>query len=175
MKIRLATPLLVFIVLSLAIPAVALDLEARTYYGHGSLTLPIGDFSDYAGIGIGGGGGMVVPFDQALTFKSELGLNLFSGKSFQNYDSRVIMIPLIGLASYQLDPEGPIYALGGFGLTMVHVSLDYPNNGNDSDNDIELTLTGGAGYKLNNQLAVEWRLTIISNSNYLSVNGVYHF
>lgn len=158
--------------------ALALDMEARSFYAQGILSLPTGDFGDVAGTGFGGGVGVLVPHDAQLNFRGEIGFLFFGGQTFGDLDYSYSMIPVVALAEYTFQPGGPFYGLGGLGLFVSRFSVDGSAGGisfDDSDSSTDFGVTLGAGYRLNEQFSVEGRFNLISDANQATVSGVYHF
>ena len=156
-----------------------LNFEAKSYYAHGVLTLPSGDFGDVAGTGIGGGIGLRVPYSEQLDFRGELGYIMYGGQDFGSYEWSYGMIPLTVLGEYRMQPDSPGYFLGGLGLTIVRVSWEgddaFFGTVDESDSSTEFSLSLGGGYDVNEQFSVEGRYNIISDTSYLSVHGTYAF
>ena len=174
------------LVLTLAGSAMAqLDLTAKSFYGQGMLVLPFGGLGDQAGIGIGGGGGVTVPYSELLNFRAELGLILFAGKDIEFLGTKqewsTMLIPATVLGQYRMKVEDPYYLLGGLALTLSRSSYDSTTSTilgtqtlSSDDNGIEFDLTVGGGYDVTEQFAVEGRLHL-SGAGYLSLHGLYAF
>ena len=172
--------LVLFILALSAGSALALDMEAKSFYAQGIFALPTGDWSDAAGNGFGGGIGMLVPHNEQLNFRGEVSFIKFGGKSFGDYDWSYRVIPIVALAEYTFQYDSPLYGLGGLGLYMGHFSADYtgPDGfgfGSYDDNNNDFGLVIGGGYHVNEQICVEGRFNIVSDSNELTIHGVYHF
>ena len=173
----------VALVLSVAGSAMAqLDMAAKSFYGQGILTLPTGDFGDMAGTGFGAGLGMTVPYSELLNFRGEFGYIMYGGKDFGVYEYTFSMIPITVLGEYHMTADSPAYFLGGLGLTMVRsnwkgsydiLGTTYSVDEDESSSEIGFTL--GGGYQVNEQVAIEGRINMISDSNYLSIHGTYAF
>lgn len=166
----------------LTTPALALDVEAKTFYGQGLLTLPMGDFGDFAGTGFGAVFGVAVPHDEKLSFRGELGYIMYAGKDFGVYDYSFSMIPIMALAEYKFSPDSQAYGVGGLGFTMVRSSwegsttfLGQTVTVDEDDSSAELTIALGGGYHVNEKVDVEGRYNIISDTSYLSVHANIHF
>ena len=175
--------LTVALILMVAGSALAeLNMEAKSFYGQGILTLPTGDFFDFAGTGFGAGLGMSVPYSELLNFRGEFGYIMYGGKDFGTSEYTFSMIPITVLGEYHMDATNPAYLLGGLGLTIVKSSWEgtYDILGTtftiDEDaSSSEIGLTLGGGYEVNEKFNIEGRLNIISDTNYLSIHGTYAF
>lgn len=166
----------------LTTPALAFDMEAKTLYGQGLITLPMGDFGDFAGTGFGAVFGVAVPHDEKLSFRGELGYIMYGGKDFGFYDYSFSMIPIMALAEYQFSPGSKAYGVGGLGITMVCSSFEGSTvimgqtiTVDESDSSAELTIALGGGYRVTEKVDIEGRYNIISDTNYLSVHANIHF
>lgn len=178
---------MVSVVLMLLVAGAAyaeLDFDAKSFYAQGLITLPTGDFGDVAGTGFGGGVGMVVPYSELLSFRGEAAYIIYGGEDVGTYSWDFGMIPFTVLGEYHMTEDSPAYFLGGVGLTMVRSSWEYsytdPFTGqtvsaDEDDSSSEFTLSLGGGYEVNEQIAVEGRFNIISDTNYISVHGTYAF
>ena len=167
-------------ILAFAIPAAALDLEQRSFYGVGELVLPMGDFGDFAGTGFGGRVGVTVPHSDQLNLRAEIGYLMFGGKDFGHYDFSYSMIPIMFLGEYHHELDSPMYFLGGLGFTRFAFDAEYTGDDGDffsdyDDSSMELTLCFGGGYSVNEQFIIEGRFNVISDANSIRLLGVYHF
>ncbi len=181
----------VFLMLAVAGTAMAqLDMDAKSFYAQGIVSLPTGDLGDFAGTGFGGGVGMTVPYSELLNFRAEAGYIMFGGKDFDGglgvgtQKWSYSMIPIVALGEYKMKVEDPYFLLGGVGFTMLKASYDYSypataftpaGSGSIDANSTEFTLTLGGGYEVNEQISIEGRYHVISNASYMSVHGTYAF
>jgi opacity protein-like surface antigen len=162
-----------------------LNMEAKSFYGQGIISLPTGDLGDFAGTGFGGGIGMEVPYSELMNFRAEIGYIMFGKKDFMHAEYSMAMIPVVALAQYRMKVEDPYFLLGGAGITSVRSSYDtepveylgvvISDGGSFDTTSSEFTITLGGGYDVNEQVAIEGRYHIISNSSYMSVHGTYSF
>lgn len=161
-----------------------LDFEAKSFYAQGLLTLPTGDFGDAAGTGFGGGIGMTVPYSELLSFRGEISYVMYGSKDFGDYEWSYSMIPFDVLAQYRMKAEDPYFLLGGLGLTMLSFDAEYTGEvipgfeayyTDYDDSSTEFTLILGGGFDVNEQIAIEGRLNIVSDANFISVHGTYAF
>lgn len=164
--------------------ASAMDMAARTFYIHGVFVLPTGDFGDFAGNGFGGGVGIRVPHDDRLSFRGELGYVMFAAQDVEGrdvdgdpvtFEYKNSMIPIAALAEYQFDPDSPIYGLGGMGLHTWLTDVSPEPEPKRDGSGMEIGLTLGGGFRINEQLSGEVRYNIISDYSQLTVNVVYTF
>jgi hypothetical protein len=86
------------------------------------------------------------------------------------------------LAEYHMTADSPAYFLGGVGITRVGASFEGsedtifgPITIDVSDSSMEFTLTAGGGFQVNEQVGIEGRFNIISDTSYISVHGTYAF
>ena len=167
-----------------ATPAAALDFEQKEWYGQGILALPMGTFGDFASLGIGAGIGLLVPHSPEFSFRGEISYIYFTTEDIsfldESADVSASMIPITALAQYNL-ANSEIYLLGGLGLAIAKLSIDYPaiagftSAGSGSDSSTEFGITLGAGTKLNPNLSLEARLNLISDANSISANLGWFF
>ena len=166
-------------ILAFAIPAAALDLDQRSFYGVGELVLPMGDFGDFAGTGFGGRIGVTAPHSDQLNLRAEIGYLMFGGKDYQDYDYSYSMIPIMFLGEYHHELDSPMYFLGGLGFTRFAFDAEYtgPSTllGDYDDSSMELTLCFSGGYNIKEQFIIEGRFNMISDANSIRLLGVYHF
>jgi Outer membrane protein beta-barrel domain len=170
----------VVVLIASAMPALALDMTQKSFYGAGSVMLPTGDFGDFAGTGFGGVVGVSVPHDAKMTFRGEAGYTMFAGKDFGTLEYSYNMIPILALVEYIFTPGSQFYGVGGAGLTNVGFEYDQPATAfssafNVSDSSMELTIVAGGGFKVDEKIAIEARYTIISDANTIVVVGKYNF
>ncbi len=163
--------------------ALAMDMDARTFYIHGIFVLPTGDWADFAGNGFGGGVGLKVPHDDRLSFRGEVGYIFYAGKDYEytildetySYEYSYTQIPFLALVEYQFNPDSPIYGLGGLGLHYFSYSVDPEPDFPVDDSTTEFGLTLGGGFRINEQLSGEARYNLISDANQFTVNVVFQF
>ena len=173
---RICLVLGVSLVALAATGASALDFQQKSFYAQGLLSLPMGDFGDYANLGFGGGIGMLIPHDAMWSFRGEISYNTYSTDDGPGYSTSVSEIPLVALAQYNLT-NSQAYLLGGLGLAFGHgsVKFDNPLYPAISDNSTDLDLVLGGGYNVAPQVDIQARFNVISNANQISFHGVYHF
>ncbi len=167
-----------------AVPAAALDFEQKQWYGQGIVALPMGNFGDFANLGIGAGIGVLVPHSPEFSFRGEVSYIYFTTEDFsflgESADVSASQIPITALAQYNL-ADSEIYLLGGLGLVMAKLSIDYPTvsgidlGGGVSDTQTEIGITLGAGTKLKPNLSLEGRLNMVGDGNSISANLGWFF
>ncbi len=158
--------------------ALALDMEAKSFYAHGVFSLPTGDFGDFAGNGFGGGVGVKVPHSEQINFRGEVGYIMFGGQDFGAHSYSYSMIPILALAEYHFAYDNPLYGLGGVGLYMMRWNWEGEILGiafDESSSSSEFGFAFGGGYGVNEKINIEGRFNIISNSNQVTVSGTYSF
>lgn len=167
--------------LLLAPAALALDTSQISWYAHGGLTMPSGDFGDVAGTGFGGGVGGMMPYSETINLRGQVGYTYFGGKDEEvlgvDWSWNWSLIPIWFLGEYKFDPA--IYGVGGLGMVMARSSFEYdhPVLGtiDESGSDTEFGFTFGAGYRMSEVLNLEARYSIVSDLNYISVEALYYF
>jgi hypothetical protein len=127
--------------------------------------LPVGNFADVAGFGLGALGRFEYQLDQsALGITARAGYIMHLDKDVGPYTSSFATIPLLGGVKYSL-PTAPIYvaAEAGAFITMAELT-DGP--GPDVDNsETNFGFTAGAGYELGD---VDIRMSL----NFLDVGNM---
>lgn len=162
-----------------SIPASALDFDQKTMYGQGILAMPMGNFGDFAKIGVGAGVGVLVPHTPELSFRGEVSYIYFTTEDIPDADVSASLIPITVLGQYNLT-DSKAYLLGGLGFAIAKVSVDFDTgipgfDGSASDSSTEFGLTAGAGFNMSPKFNLEGRFNMISDANSLSVNAVYSF
>ena len=168
-----------------AVPASALDFDQKQMYGRGVLALPMGNFGDFANLGIGAGLGMLVPHTPNISFRGEISYIYFTTEDFsfagESADVSASMIPVNALIQYNLT-DSKVYLLGGLGLAFAKLSVDFPSTSDlgfgstsSSDTSTEIGVTLGAGTQLKSTLGLEGRLSLISDANSISGNLIWWF
>jgi hypothetical protein len=160
----------------------AIDFSNPAWYAHGAISIPFGDFGDFAGTGFGGGVGASVPHQEALNFRGEAGFFWYSEESSvvfgDTVDYSTMLFPFVALAEYTVSPDSPVYVIGGVGIILRHVSVDFETpfgTVDESDTDTEIGLVGGGGFRANEQFSIEARLNLISDTSHLTLGGTFTF
>ncbi|MBE0565550.1 MAG: outer membrane beta-barrel protein [Krumholzibacteria bacterium] len=166
---------LVLMIVVMASAATALDFDQKQFYGQGVLALPIGDWSDFANLGIGAGVGLLVPHSAEMAFRGEISYIHFMTDDVEGADYSFSMIPINVLLQYNMES---VYLLGGLGLTFAKSEVEVDSEFGDfsgSSTDSELGLVLGAGFDLSPSMMLEGRFNIVSDANYLSANLGFRF
>ncbi len=183
-RILMLALIAVFAVVSVpAAQAEGSAMDNLTWYAAGNLAIPFRDWSDFAGLGFGGAIGARLPHNDNLTFRGEAGFTKFGGKDIDvvadTWSYSYSMIPILALCEYGMDPDSPLYLVGGLGFINRRVSIDAPSNGfidiSGSTSDTEIGLVAGGGFRASDKFDVEARLNLVSDSSTLSAQGVVHF
>ncbi len=160
---------------------------------NGGLTVkvPIGSFSDVAGLGVG----FIVQGEYVLTpqisLLAALGYVVYSGQDFGVYRYNYSELPLTAGAKYYLLPEGKnpmrIFILGEFGFHRMGYSWEYrytdfygnPVVAKYSDAVLKLGVTPGAGVELmvgNFRVDLTGFIALITGSySNIGFRGTVHF
>ena len=160
-----------------AVPASALDFQQKQWYGQGIVALPMGDFGDFANLGLGLGAGLTVPHNAEWAFRGEISYTWFSTEDIPGYDTSASLVPVTVLAQYNLEAS-KFYFLGGLGLVFANASVDYNIGGitgSESDTSTEFGLTLGSGYVVSPKVDLGARFNFISDANTFSMHVVYKF
>lgn len=156
-----------------AVPASALDFDQKAWYAQGVLSLPMGDFGDFANLGIGGGLGLKVPHSPNLDFRGEVSYIYFSTEDVPNADVSYSMIPILALAQYNMDSSSA-YLLGGLGFVIGRSSFESTATAFEgftgSDSETDLGLVVGAGTNLSPTMTIEGRFNAVSDANSVSAH-----
>jgi hypothetical protein len=167
----------------------ASGMEDVSWFVFGNIAAPFGDWSDFAGLGFGGGVGGVMPYNEQFGFRGEAGYIKFAGESVdlgggEEADYNYSMIPINALVEFTMDPDNPIYLVGGLGITIVRFEYDAPvvqtifgpvGGGSFDDSSTEIGLVAGAGFRAAEQFNIEAKLNIVSDANYLSAGASFLF
>ncbi len=157
--------------------ATALDFDQKHWYSQGILSLPMGNFGDFANLGIGAGVGLSAPSSADLNFRGEISYIYFLTDDFGGAETSASMIPILVLAHYGLK-DSQAYLLGGLGIVIVKTKFDYSGpfaSGSFSHTDSELGLVLGGGYALSPTMNLEGRLNVISDANSISAHLSFRF
>ena len=116
--------------------------------------LPMGDFADASGNGIGFNGKVFFPVNPNIHAYGSIGYIMFGGEEVTYYDGKVTTtytdIPIVGGARYFFNPDNGFYALGELGFHMFKAEVewesDYWGDTSDSDSESKFGFAPGAGY-----------------------------
>jgi len=152
-----------------AMPALALDFAAKHFYIQGEVAFPMGDFGDISSLGYGGGLGMMVPHNEAISFGLEASYLTYSLEDFLGDDASFSMIPVLVLMDYNFT-NSKLYALGGLG--MAFSSFD---NGVADESSSDFAVAVGAGFNATPNLFFEGRYNFISDAEQVTAHIGYRF
>jgi len=161
----------------LAVPAAGRDAQPKHWYAQGIFALPLGDFTEIADLGLGGGGGLSVPLGSAWSFRGEASYIWFRTKDFPGVDPSVALVPVNALASYFLQ-DSQAYLMGGLGVVFAKLSASYSigeHSGSGSEWSTELGLILGVGYVINPRFDLGARFNVAGDANHFSLNLAYGF
>lgn len=182
MKTRYLAPLVAVIVGLTALPAAALDWDNASFYGKGALSLPMGDWGDYASIGFGPGAGVHVPHSEQVAFRGELAYFFYSTDAdfFDEEDTDVSVnaLPIMALVQYDLR-QSPMYIIAGVGFTIMSVDIEYATDDgtlvDGGDSSTELSFAFGAGFRPSERVAIEGRFNVVSDANSIEAGALFYF
>ncbi len=158
----------------------ALEFEDASYYAQGAIQLPIGDWSDYVGVGFGPGAGIHVPHSDELAFRGEISYFFYSTDADffgDEADVSVSALPILVLGQYNLE-DSPVYLIGGLGLTILSIDIEFESqfgSFSGDDSSTEFSFVAGAGFWAAENISIEGRFNLISDANSLQAGGVFHF
>lgn len=149
MKTFLTTLLIVISVMGFT------NAQGNMAVGAGVLvSLPMGDFGDFANTGFGGTGVFELGFTPQLVGTGTIGYIMWGSES-ENVDFSAVPV-LVGV-KYFFTPGIGFYGLGQLGLAFFSSTVEIPSvsfggvtygGGSESASSTELSLTIGAGYEL---------------------------
>jgi hypothetical protein len=110
--------------------------------------LPVGNFADAAGFGIGALGRFEYNLNESpLALTARIGYIWHADKDNGPFTYSFAEVPILGGVKYSL-PTAPIYIAGELGAVMAMTSIE-GGPGPDTDNsETNLGFTAGAGYEL---------------------------
>lgn len=110
------------------------------------LALPLGNFSDAAGLGIGALGRFEYVLTPQVNLTGRIGFTYFLPKSVGGVDLHYWTIPILVGAKFAVIPN--LYVAGEIGLFNNHFTTDVPFFGTVSGSETDFGLTLGAGYRM---------------------------
>jgi opacity protein-like surface antigen len=164
----------------------------KNYIGIGAnIALPMGTFSDVAGVGIGGTVSFEMEFTPNITGIASAGYLRFGGKDFTdpyyNFSYSYSDIPIMAGVKYYFTPATPFYGIAQIGFqifnsnyeTTVTVPGYYNFSGSASASSTEFAFSVGAGYEIpvgaKGALDVTGTFNLISDLNYVGARVAYRF
>ncbi len=181
MKKLLLIAILIFGVIGTA------SAQNAMYAGAGlEVALPIGDWSDWTSLGIGGTGSFEIEFQKNLVGVANVGYIAYGGKDFGGADYSLSAIPILAGAKYFFNSD--FYGFGQIGVYILSVSVDIPvqsfggftyGGGSQSTSSTEFGLVIGAGYEKalspNLILDLAAKFGLISDANQLGFRAGVKF
>jgi Outer membrane protein beta-barrel domain len=152
--------------------------QGKMHIGAGlELALPIGDWSDAAGTGIGGTARFEYAFTKQIVGMVTTGYISFGGKDIGDFSYSYSAVPFLPGVKYYF--QDGLYGMAELGLHFFTFEFDSPafdfggfsSGGTTSTSESEFTLSLGAGYETkvgdNLYLDANVKFAIVSNANYL--------
>lgn len=131
-------------------PTAAVSSDAKMLGVDGAVVLPVGDWSDGAGVGFGPLIRVDIPFRDRITFTARGGYIHHLSKElegqFGGVDVSSAEIPILGGVKRTFGATGEWYAGAEMGLVIIRVSQELMGE-SESDSNTELGLTLGGGWK----------------------------
>lgn len=165
--------------------------QGKNYLGIGAnLALPMGDFSDFAGVGIGGTVSFEMEFTPNITGIASAGYIAFGGEDFSgpDYTSSYSYsdIPIMAGIKYYFTPGVPFYGIGQIGFQIFDSNYEYNStipgyvyDYSGSGSSTEFAFSIGAGYEVpigkNAALDLTGTFNLISDLNYIGARVAYRF
>lgn len=154
-----------------AAPALALDFDAKQFYGQAEATFPMGDWGDFVKLGYGAGLGVMVPHSESMSFGLEATYLMFSTEDIPGADVSWSMIPVLFIGQYHMD-NSSAYLLGGVGLAFGSSEIDFddPDDFDLDESGSDLAIAFGAGIDATPNMFFEGRFNAISDANMLGLH-----
>jgi hypothetical protein len=164
--------------------------QGKNYIGIGAnLALPMGSFSDVAGVGFGGTGTFEMEFTPNITGVGTIGYLSFGGKDFSepgfSYSYGYSDIPVMAGIKYYFTPGIPFYGIGQIGFQIFNSNYSstitdpyFTGSYSGSASSTEFALSLGAGYEIPiGKAAIDLTGTfnLISDLNYIGFRAAYRF
>jgi opacity protein-like surface antigen len=169
----------IFLLMVLSLFAININAqEGKMHVGAGlELALPIGDWSDAAGTGIGGTARFEYAFTEKIVGMVTAGYISFGGKDVGSFSYSYSAVPFLPGVKYYF--QNGLYGMAELGLHFFSFEFESPafnfggfsSGGTTSTSESEFTLSLGAGYETkvsdNLYLDANVKFAIVSNANYL--------
>lgn len=166
--------------------------QGKKYVGIGfNMAIPMGNFSDAAGVGIGGTASFEMQFTPNITGIATAGYLSFGGKDFSgpgySFSYSYSDVPIMAGIKYYFTPGVPFYGIGQIGLQFFNSNYEYSSSvapyllpiTSGSESSTEFALAIGAGYEIpvgvNGTVDISGAFNIISDLNYLGIRAAYRF
>lgn len=140
--------------LALSLPLASIAVAAEKTMGAGieaTVQLPVGNFGDVAGIGLGGSVLYDYDFNPMWAVTGRVGYIYHLEKENGAAKTTYSQIPILVGAKYTIGPDLPLFITGEVGLYMVTADADVTIGGTTfsaSSDDTKLGISVGAGYPL---------------------------
>ena len=141
----------------LVVVVFAMSSFAQLSYDFGlELGMPMGDFEDTAGIGIGGTVKAYYPINEKIDATGRIGYIYWTGDEMDlgilgEWSYSFYQVPIMAGINYKITPE--FYGMAELGLTMLGITIDIAGT-ETSDSETDLAFTIGAGYIVNEKINV---------------------
>ncbi|MCB0730200.1 MAG: outer membrane beta-barrel protein [Ignavibacteriae bacterium] len=150
--------------------------QGQMHLGAGlELGLPIGDWSDAAGTGIGGTARFEYAFNSQIVGMLTAGYISFGGDEVGGFSYSYSAIPFLPGVKYYFQPG--LYGMAELGLHFFSVDIEYPEgfgsffavDGSSSSSEFSLCLGAGYETKVGDNLILDAnvKFAVVSNANYL--------
>lgn len=155
----------------IAVPALALDFDAKQFYVQAEAAFPMGDWGDSVNLGYGAGVGLMVPHSEQLSFGLEATYLMFATEDYPGADVSWSMIPVLFLGQYHM-ADSAVYLLGGLGIAFGSSEIDFddPDEIDWDSSGSDLAIAFGAGIDATPNLFFEGRFNAISDANMLGLH-----
>ncbi len=155
--------------------------EGKMHIGAGvEIGLPIGDWSDFAGTGIGGSARFEYAFTKQIVGMLTAGYISFGGKEIESFSFSYSAIPFLPGVKYYF--KNGLYGMAELGLHFFSVDVEVPaqtfngftfggSSGSSSSTEFTLSLGGGYETPISDNLILDAnvKFAIISDANYFGV------
>jgi hypothetical protein len=111
----------------------------------GAAVVPVGDWSDGAGIGIGALARLTIPMTPKIAITARAGLIYHLAKDFMGSDSQTTEVPLLGGVRYLFSEK--LYGAAELGLVYLRASISSDGGGSMTGSDTKLGFSAAAGYR----------------------------
>ncbi len=150
------------------------EANAETGIGvHGSLALPMGNFSDVAGLGFGGGVSYERELRENMTYLAKVSYLTFGEEEVGAAKYSYTMIPMMGQTNYYFGDNEDMRFYGSFAAGYYLISVDV-GSASSSANKVGFALGGGMKMK-SLDFSAAYNLVDGSNFSFLGVNVGYNF
>lgn len=143
------------------------------------VAIPMGDFGDAVGVGIGGSLRYEAPINDNLSWTGTVGFISFSKKSFDDgfgdeYDYSASIIPIqAGIKYYFTESFNGFYVGAEAGLNLVKVKVSYLD-ASATESDTKFGFAPQIGYHIAS-IDIAARYQVIADADYLGFRIAYVF